>query len=183
MSKTFLRNWACILIILVVGGCTSSETASSKSSTGHSQSSSSIAKESFAKRANAICQTMNEKLKALPRPAGLNDLSAVADYNEKSVAINEDGVKQIRALRQPPGDEATLNDIYTKLEKGLAVARRYIEALRSGVSDAEATQAVNLLISESNRLIAEANSAANAYGLVVCGQPAGDQGDDHHSHA
>jgi hypothetical protein len=163
----------------MLGGCTGAETppspaaspsaASPESTAGSGQSPSSIAKENYARQANAICQTMNEKVKALPAP-DVNDLSAVADHGERSVEINGDGMKQLRSLTPPPGDEATIDNFYTKVENGLALAQRYIEALRSGISDAEAARAANALIIESNNRIAEANAAAIAYGLVVCGQ-------------
>ena len=174
-----LRKWAWVPIVLMLGGCTSTETppspaaspsaASPESTASPGQSGSSIAREDYARQANAICQTMNEKVAALPAP-DINNLSAVADYNDKSEAINSDGMKQLRALPPPPGDEATIDNIYTKVEDALALSRRYTEALRSGIADAEAARAANALIIESNKLIGDANSAAIAYGLVVCGQ-------------
>ena len=179
VSQKMLRKWAWVPSVLMLGGCTSTEippppaaspsAASPESTAGSGQSPSTTAKEDYARQANAICQTMNEKVHALPAP-DVNNLSALADYTEKSVAINSDGMKQLRALTPPPGDEATIDDFYTKVESGLALGRRYIEALRSGIADAEAARAANALIIESNNKIAEANAAAIAYGLVVCGQ-------------
>ena len=179
VSKKMLRKWAWVPIVLMLGGCTSTETppspaafpsaASPESTAGSGQSPLSTAKEDYARQANAICQTILEKVAALPAPVS-NDPSALADYSEKNVAIQSDGIKQLRALPPPPGDEATVDNFHAKLESGLAFARRYIEALRSGVADAEAARAANTLAIESNNKIAEANAAAIAYGLVVCGQ-------------
>jgi hypothetical protein len=168
-------------MVAALGACTSPEATPSPtartsseirspspiSSASPSQSSSTISKEDFARQANAICETLNNKILALPRG---NDAAGEADYAEKAAVLTEESLKQLRALPTPPADVAAINNFYTKLDDALAVTRRYVEVLRSGINDANAARAVNELALKSNRLIAEANSAAIAYGLTICGQ-------------
>lgn len=166
--------------MVALGACTSPEATPSPtppassgrppspvSSASPGQSSSTISKDDFARQANAICETLNNKILALPRG---NDAAGEADYAEKAVVLTEESLKQLRAVPTPPADVAAINNFYAKLDNALAVTRRYVKALRSGITDANAERAVNELALESNRLIAEANSAAIAYGLTICGQ-------------
>ena len=105
---------------------------------------------------------MNDKLRALP--AAGSDLEKVADQSTSGLEIVTDALRQLRSLPQPPGDEATLNATYTKVDVMVADYQPFIAALRAGDRAAAKSLQAKVKAEES-----AANDAFNAYGLLVCG--------------
>jgi hypothetical protein len=83
---------------LAVAGCGGgSNNSSSGSSNGSSQT---LSKADFQKQANAICKGVNDKVNALDTPTGFED---VGPYADKVIAITDDAVSKLKALK-PPSD-------------------------------------------------------------------------------
>ena len=148
-----------VAIAVVITGCGGggSPTASSSRS-----SDAPIGKAEFVDRANAICQTMNDRIKALPAPG--SDLRKVADQYTQAGQIVAETLQQLRSLPQPADDQTTLNANYEKVDALLADYEPFINALRDGDRSAAKSLQTKLIAEQT-----EANDAFNAYGLTVCG--------------
>jgi hypothetical protein len=112
--------------------------------------------------ANRICQTMNDKIQALPDPG--NDPIKLADVGDSAQAIIRSSLQRLRALAVPPGQGAKIAAIYAKVDAGLSLAAQYSTALRTRNGALE--QRLGPRVDAAQ---ASANAAANAYGLTVCG--------------
>jgi hypothetical protein len=130
----------------------------------------SVSKADFAVQANAICQVMNDRIKAIPRPgAGPN---AVADALDQSGEVVADTLAKLRALPMPAGDDGELGSIYSTIDVLLADLARYTTALRAGDPSAGSLSATVKADQTA------ANDVSNAYGLTVCGSETDTKGSD-----
>jgi len=90
------------------------------------------AKEAYVARADAVCQRIGERTDALPEPAfpepgaerGDPSVKAFerdqARFERDAGAILRDGLRDLRAIPPPPGDERRLAALYDELERALA---------------------------------------------------------------
>jgi hypothetical protein len=122
-----------------------------------------VTKAAYVQQANAICQVMNDKTKALGDPG--DDLAAVIVLFEKGKQITADALAGLRALRMPTGDDAILNGIWAKVDTLIADIDQAILAVRAG--DQKKFMAV---IDQLDQHEKAANSASTAYGLNVCAE-------------
>jgi hypothetical protein len=129
---------------------------------GACSSSSKVTKADYIKSANAICTTMNARIRAVG-DAG-SDLGKSADIADQTAAITASSLRELRALKTPKGDESTIATIYTEVDAFLADVRPVSAKLRAGDS-AGATDAEVKLEADLHA----ANAAALDYGLTVCG--------------
>ncbi len=118
-------------------------------------------KAAFVARANDICQSGNTRQRALPSPTSN---AQKFDRVDQAIAITSDVVAQIKALPQPPGDEATLAALYAKYQTVIDLGRQEVAALKGG----QASQA-DTLNGQLNAATQAANDASIAYGLTICG--------------
>lgn len=122
-----------------------------------------MTKAAYVAKANAICTTMNNRVKALGNPG--NDPKRFATLIDQSAAIIRQTLVRLRALPVPPGERAKLAAVYATVDKVLADTPAYSGALR-GTSQQAATDAGSKLQAEQNA----ANAASIRYGLTVCGK-------------
>ena len=113
-------------------------------------------------KANAICSSMNTKGNSLQDPG--TDQAKLKQVVDQAIPITSDGLAQLRQLPQPKGDEATIQGFYAKLDKLIADLKDESAALQAN-DLRRASQIATAFKTDS----AAANSAANAYGLTVCG--------------
>jgi len=144
--------------LLALAGCTSRTTASRTSLSP----SATISRSEYQSRANAICASMNAKGNSLQDPG--NDQAKLKQVVDQAIPITSDGLAQLRQLPQPPGDEATIQGFFAKLDKLIGDLKDESAAL--GANDMKkASQIASNFKADS----AAANDAANGYGLTVCG--------------
>jgi hypothetical protein len=152
------------LAIVLVASCGGgSSKADAPATTAAPTTSTSIpkARAAYITRANALCQTMNARVAKLTKGASSKSEAALSDQAAK---ILSETLQKLRKLPQPPGDEAALRAIYTKIDVIIADAPKLSAALRA---DDQATgQRVQVKLQQESD---EANALSKAYGLSVCG--------------
>lgn len=142
---------------------------SSSSSTSTSSTSTTAAanpKVTFLAQGNAICADMNTRSEAVGTV--VDDPNAtpdqIADAFDQTVGIVNEAVAGLRALSQPPGDEAKLAAMYADVDALTATTSAFASALRSG--DQTTARALAQQLDETQD---KANAEFNDYGLVQCG--------------
>src|SRR2546421_8799911 len=121
-----------------------------------------ITRAEFVARANEICKAGNARQSAIPSPD--NTVAQQLAYLDQVIAATAETLRQIRALPQPPGDRATLQQMYAKGDAALSVARQESAALKEGKTSVAAALDTQLATATN-----EVNSAFSAYGLIFCG--------------
>jgi len=120
-----------------------------------------LTKAEYIAQADAICKAANEKIDALGEPASLEEVAALAT---SAIEIQEGSLAELRALKPPEEDEATLNEAYALVEQQVEVGKKVKAAAEAG--DLEAIQT---LIAENEPLDDQADKIAADYGLTECG--------------
>jgi hypothetical protein len=126
-----------------------------------------VTKDAFLVQGNAICKTMNDQSLAVTKSYGPSGPTTAADNQamiEKNAALIEGAVKQLQALPQPTGDEATLAGMYSGVEQLAGYGHQVAAALGRGD-----TQASKDLAGKADALQATVNAESDAYGLSQCG--------------
>jgi hypothetical protein len=118
-------------------------------------------KASFIKQADAICLKGSAAQSALPQPSSNAQLPG---YVKRVYAIERGVVSDVRALRPPSGDQATVGSMLDNVEKALAFESNVEAAAATGnqsqINDAQALGA---------RYLNQANTTAARYGFKECG--------------
>lgn len=112
-------------------------------------------KAEYITEADAICTSMQQEFQAaaLQLNANPEDVAALGTFQDAATALVRDHVSQLRALTQPVGDEAVLENVYSELD---------------GAADTiESTPTADLLT--INDPFENADAAAQEYGFTVCG--------------
>ena len=115
----------------------------------------------FIAQAGAIGQQGNEEIDALGEPATLEEIVTLA---ASAIEIQEESLAELRALKPPEEDEATLNEAYDLVEQQVEVGKQVKAAAEAG--DMETIQT---LIAENDPLDEQADQIALDYGLTECG--------------
>jgi hypothetical protein len=121
-----------------------------------------ISRSEYQTRANAICTSMNAKGNSLQDPG--TDQAKLKQVVDQAIPITSEGLAQLRQLPMPKGDEATIQGFYAKLDKLITDLKDESAALQANDLP-RASQIATAFKTDSTA----ANSAANAYGLTVCG--------------
>ncbi|HWA53325.1 MAG TPA: hypothetical protein VG816_04055 [Solirubrobacterales bacterium] len=147
---------AVIAVAMLVAGCGGG---------GDSSSTSSISKEEFIAKADAICKKSNKQMEAEifkylrhNRVKGSLRKPSVED-NEKFIEAVlipnlEREIKELKALGVPAGDEEKVGAMISALEEGLETAKTEPETVAAGSSD--------IIFGIASRLAGE-------YGIETCG--------------
>ncbi|MFP5388081.1 MAG: hypothetical protein ACLGG5_02115 [Thermoleophilia bacterium] len=141
-----------IVTALLVGGCGGSD--------GSNSSASSISKEQFIVKADAVCEKGTERLQkaifaSLKHPRNLTKVSAAEQVKIVTTAMVPNvsrEAKELRALGVPDGDEEKVDAMITALEEGVETAERDPQAV---------TKSSDAVFGISSRIAAE-------YGLKAC---------------
>lgn len=127
-----------------------------------------LAKAGFLQRGNQICAEMNSKSAALTAsygPGGPKTPSDTKDMLVKNAELFEGVIDQLKALDQPPGDEALLQSMYSEVIQMASLVRRIADAAGRGDK-----QMANDLLSQGDAINAKANRDYTDYGLTECGK-------------
>jgi hypothetical protein len=152
-----MRRLTWVLVpMLALAACKGGTTASPPSA------SATVSRSDYQAKANAICSSMNTKGNSLQDPG--TDQAKLKQVVDQAIPITSDGLAQLRQLPEPKGDEATIQAFYAKLDKLIADLKDESAALQAN-DLRRASQIATAFKTDS----AAANSAANAYGLTVCG--------------
>lgn len=138
-----------LLAALVVAGCGGGAST---------ESAGAITKAEFISQADAICSESNQAMESDVQatfgggahPGKAEEKAFVTDSVVPSI---EGDLEKIRALPQPAGDEAAINQFLSDAEKGAAEAKKDPEGFP-----------------KSAPTLQKASGEAAAYGLKVCGQ-------------
>jgi len=76
---------------------------------GEGDATTAITKEEYLQQADDICARINQELQPAFEQRDV----------EQAVSIMREGISDLRALPQPPGDEGQLDEIYTSAERGI----------------------------------------------------------------
>jgi hypothetical protein len=120
-----------------------------------------LTKEEFIAQADAICKEANDKLDALGEPANIEE---VATFAEDAIAIQEDALARLRALKPPAEDEATLNEAYALLDQQVELGRQIVTAAEAGD-----VAAIEEIVAQGEPINDQADQIATDYGLKECG--------------
>lgn len=120
-----------------------------------------LTKDQYIDAADAICVGVNERLDALGEPGTLEEVVALA---EDAIAIQEEALNRLRALRPPEADVATLNGAYDLLDQQVELGNELAEAARVGDTDR-----ITELVGELQGVDDQADEIARDYGLQECG--------------
>jgi hypothetical protein len=150
------------------GGSSSSSTSSSTASSAPAAAASISGKDVFVTAAETIChQTENQ----VPQPPGdpsharPDQLPTWMAYLQTVVSLEQKELSDLRALAQPPGEEAAINDIFAKQQEAIADSQAALQAATQ--SDFGGFQAA---VAKFNTDNAAAKAAASAYGLDTCAE-------------
>ena len=126
------------------------------------------AKSDFVARADGICTNAVREIRSLNPPSSTSgqELRALSQYLAKLLPIVQSEASQIRALKRPSGDQATLDRYLSAQAEVVAEYRRLAAAAKlgdaQGVANAEAKLQANPVA-----------ALAAQYGLHDCGTPGG----------
>jgi hypothetical protein len=120
-------------------------------------------KPAFIKAGNDICTSMNTQMNAVPTAA--TDASQALSELQSQLTILKTGITHLKALPEPPGDTATIQAIFTKVDATTTLLNQAITAYLAG--DTTQGDTLEAQVTTSGNA---ANAAFNAYGLTVCGQ-------------
>jgi hypothetical protein len=125
-------------------------------------------KSDFSARADGICTNAVREIRSLapPNAASGQELGALSRYLGKLLPIVQSEASQIRALRRPDGDHATLERYLSAQADVVAEYGRLAAAARRGDAQAVASAEAKLQASPIAALAAQ-------YGLRDCGTPGG----------
>jgi hypothetical protein len=120
-----------------------------------------LTKEEFIAAADAICKEANAKLDALGTPTTLEQ---IAKFAGDAITIQEEALADLKALKPPAADEATINEAYALLDQQLELGRQIEAAAKEG------DQAkIQELVGEVQPIDSQADQIAQDYGLKECG--------------
>lgn len=121
-----------------------------------------LSKAEYASKADAICGKYNQQTKSLQNPSNLSDLAKVAD---KTLPILGNALKDLRKLKPPVDEQATVDQWLTQvenLEGDLTEIRD-----KAKTNDLQGVQAVVPRAQEHNT---KSNQLASQLGMSVCNQ-------------
>ena len=120
------------------------------------------AKRAYITAADAICDTMNQRVAALGAPG--DDQALQAKVTDQTAAIVVDTLHKLRALPVPAGQATAVAAIYAKVDRLLTDSAKLSAAIRA--NDQPTAQNDEAALQTDS---AAANAASNTYGLTVCG--------------
>jgi len=120
-----------------------------------------IIKAGFVAKAEGICRETSRKLEGIPEPTSRT--SASRAFNTL-LPLADKMITDLRALVVPPGDEATLTDLFDAEQKVLEKLREYLAVLK-----ADDSRKASVVEDELEVAGTAADAKADAYGVKACG--------------
>lgn len=120
-----------------------------------------LTKAEYIAQADAICKDVNDRLDALGAAESIEEFAELA---ASAVEIQEDGLADLKELKPPEEDQATIDEALALLDQQLALSQQIQEAAAAG-DEAK----VEELIAQIEPIDSEADQLAVEYGLTECG--------------
>ncbi len=147
-ASALLATAAAGLLLTACGGDSSSTTTT-------------LSRSAYIARADAICATVDQAIRAIPTPRTTNQLVASAD---KTLAITEPAVRRLRALDPPADFAADARTMVDGIAEQVVLIRRLREA--AVANDVRQIEAIG---SSGKRASAQLGVAATKAGFKHCG--------------
>jgi hypothetical protein len=119
-----------------------------------------LSKEEYAKRADAICSTYNQKLRALGQP---RNLEALPEYVDRALPVARKGNGELRDLRPPKDEETKAKEWLDQNQAVVAAMERLRDAAKKGNR-----AAIQVALGEASTANRAANRLARELDLRVC---------------
>ncbi|MHB8510670.1 MAG: hypothetical protein ACYDCC_00665 [Actinomycetota bacterium] len=151
-------TWTAILLLVFAGACSKSGTSQPPP----------LSHADFIAKANQICKSVSDEI-AKENPPGdpsgakASDLSAWADYFDKTIPLAQDGLSKLKALVPPSADAASASAALDSIETQNMDATQARDAAKAGNLDQFKTLAAKLG-SDNN----DGNKLASDAGLTEC---------------
>lgn len=145
MSKIVVPRGRAFSLLLVAGAMTFAGCGSS--SHNSSATSGKTASAQYVSAGQSICASAQRQLHAIPRPTSVNQL---APYFEKTLALGENELRQLRALHPPAQDAAPLRSALSLFQRQGAALRAAVRQIKSGGSAGNFLAKVNTLGKQVN---------------------------------
>lgn len=126
-----------------------------------------LVKTTFMAKSDSLCREASRTLDAIP--PFKNNAADVARYFSQGVAVVTKLASDLRALPAPPGDEATVADILSAVDKVNAKTSEMKDAAAAGDQSRFVAAGQELTVLET-----AADAKLDAYGLSVCGSNFGE---------
>jgi hypothetical protein len=123
-----------------------------------------LSKSEWIEQADEICAQADEDIEALGDPTTLDEIGELTD---EASGISRDALADLRALRPPEEDQATVDQMLDLVEQQIEIGEQIGEAARNG-DEAE----VRRLAAEAQPLEAQADEIGRQYGLDDCADDA-----------
>lgn len=166
MNKRLIALFACLVpFALIAAGCGSSDNTESTATA--------LTKAEFLKQGNAICAKGNEEIEeefeTFVKKSNLKKSEEPSNAEKEEIAENilipkiQQQIDGIRALGAPEGEEEQVEEILDAAE----------EALNKVEEDP-----VAFISEENNQAFEKVNQLSREYGLTVCGEEEGEEGQE-----
>ncbi len=116
-------------------------------------------------RANAICDTIDKQLKALPQPTSVLDIGA---YIKKAVPLEQTALVKMKKLKPSQSDESSFNLYVTQLQREVTLAQTELVPATQAPTNAKHVQFV---LAKRTTMDKQGNSLANKLGFATCATP------------
>jgi hypothetical protein len=148
------RGWALasLAIAPLAAGCLGGGSAGSSQAT--------LTRAEFTSRAEQICTSYTKRISSLPVPS---DLAGLAQQGERAVGLEQQELKELRALNPPPEQAGQVNDMLDAIEQAIADGHDLIDAARVGQR-----KAVNDAVTSLRGHLETANELAKELDLGTC---------------
>lgn len=118
-------------------------------------------REEFLAKADAICAQADAEIAAIGRPTTVDGAVEAIDRLRE---ISERQLADLRALEPPGADREKLDEMFALADEQLSLSTDYRDAIAQ-----QDRELIRELADRANRLRAEGQRAARAYGFQVCG--------------
>ncbi|MHB8263595.1 MAG: hypothetical protein ACYDGY_07595 [Acidimicrobiales bacterium] len=145
------RSIACIVVTalaVVASACSSGPTT--------------ITKAAFVKQANAVCNSASTQLRKLPTPSASSSTQVAAD-GKKAIVIMHGMITRLQELGAPPGDQASLTNLYREMNGVVGMIGAFLRAEQSHDRSKAMT-----LYKQGSALDAKLTKTLTSYGLSAC---------------
>lgn len=119
-----------------------------------------LTKQEYASKADAICGKYNQDVQALQNPSDLSELARVAD---KTLAILDSAIKDLKKLRPPASEQETVDQWLEQVEN----LEQDLTEIRDSAK-ANDTQAVQAVVPKAEQHNSRSNELATELGMSVC---------------
>jgi hypothetical protein len=120
-----------------------------------------VVKQDYITKLDALCRTANDETNKVPDP---RNLAEVATGIDRTLAIAKRTDADMKAVAVPPGDEATMAELFSMEDRLTAQA----EAVKAAAQRRDGRATLSAL-SDLDALSTQADAKADAYGFKDCG--------------